>query len=114
MKVKNLTRNTILAENVQVASSLFFRMKGLLGRATFNDNEALIIRPCNSIHTFFMRFRIDAIFLDKQQRVVGLEEDMAPFKISRIFPKASSVLELPAHKISKTQTAINDLIEFSS
>lgn len=111
MRIINLTQGTTLAENCFVAESFFARLKGLLGRGFLKDNEALLIRPCNSIHTFFMRFNIDAVFLDRQNKVVALKENLSPFKLTPIYTKAFQVIELPCQKISQTKTELNDLIE---
>ena len=111
MKIFNQTKNSLLAEKIEMANTPILRMKGLLGRNSLKDNEAMIITSCNSIHTFFMRFAIDALFLDKQNKVVGLKENMLPFRITRIFPRANQVVELSAHKISQSRTQLNDLIQ---
>ncbi|MFC1704594.1 DUF192 domain-containing protein [Candidatus Omnitrophota bacterium] len=110
MKIINQTRNTLLADNATLARTFLARIKGLLGKKGLKENHALIIQPCNSIHTFFMRFVIDVIFLDKQHKVVGLRESMPPGRISRIYPQAHTVVELPAHVIRSTRTQIHDVL----
>ncbi|MBM3248822.1 MAG: DUF192 domain-containing protein [Candidatus Omnitrophica bacterium] len=111
MKITNITRNTLLADKAVLASSLFSRMKGLLGRSLLGQNEALILRPCNSIHTFFMRFSIDIIFLDRTDKVVALKENMPAFRITSVYPGACQAIELPAHAIFRSKTHINDQIQ---
>ncbi|MCL5058868.1 MAG: DUF192 domain-containing protein [Actinobacteria bacterium] len=59
------------------------------------DGSALVLRPCRSVHTFFMRFNIDSVFLDRRGMVVYLIKDMPPFRISPVVRKASLVVELP-------------------
>jgi hypothetical protein len=76
--------------------SFFFRCKGLLGKSFMNDNEALWLKPCNSIHMFFMKFPIDAIFLDKENRIVKIYHAITPWKMTSLLWKAHSVLEVPA------------------
>jgi uncharacterized membrane protein (UPF0127 family) len=66
MKAYNLRNGKELSDNVTVADSLFKRMKGLLGRSGMSAGEALWIKPCMSVHTFFMRFPIDVVFLSKK------------------------------------------------
>jgi uncharacterized membrane protein (UPF0127 family) len=110
MKIINKTKDTVLAENVVLADTPFKRMKGLLGRREFNKGRALIIKPCNAIHTFFMRFPIDALFLNKENRVVGLVSDLPPWKITRLYFNSSTVIELPAGTIESTQAAVGDTI----
>jgi uncharacterized protein len=71
----------------------------------------LWIKPCNSIHTFGMKFSIDALFLDKKWRVVGLAKDLRPNRVSRIYTRASSVIEFPAGTLAATDTAAGDQLE---
>lgn len=110
MKIKNLTQGTTLADKVVMADNIFTRMKGLLGRKSFLKGEALIIKPGNSIHMFFMRFSIDAIFLNRQNKVVGLVKNLKPFQFSPIFFKAFFVIELPYHTIEETHTQMGDYL----
>jgi len=112
MALVNSSRNTVLAENVTIASSLFSRMQGLLGRETFARNEALILMPCNAIHTFFMRFAIDCLFVDKNNRIVKLIPRLLPWRISRPYLKSRFVIELPAGTIAATGTLQGDVISF--
>lgn len=111
MKIINLTRNFLLADKVSLAENFFSRTKGLLGKKSLAENEALIIKPCNSIHTLFMRFAIDAVFLDRQNKVVALKENMEPFGFTPIYWKAYLVIELPSHTISRSLVQINDQIQ---
>jgi uncharacterized protein len=83
---------------------------GLLNRKSLNDGEGLFLTSCQSIHMFGMKFAIDAVFLDKSGVVVGILEDFAPGKMSRIFGKAKSCLELPAGTVKKSGTTIGDVI----
>ena len=95
-----------LATSVQVADSLFARMRGLLGRDGLNPGEALWIKPCNSIHTIGMRFAIDAVFLDKQHQVVAIVPNLTPNRLSWIYFRAASVLELPAGTIASMSPSL--------
>lgn len=87
-------------------------MRGLLGRDRLLPGEGLWILPCNSIHSFGMRFEFDALFLDRNRRVVGLYERFRRNRVSRVFPGARGVLELPAGTIRETGTEVGDEIEF--
>jgi len=69
-----------------------------------------LLTSCQSIHMFGMKFAIDALFLDKNGAVVGILEDFAPGKMSKIFGKAKSCLELPAGTVKKTGTTLGDAI----
>jgi len=111
MKIHNVTKNTIIAEEAVVADSFFFRMRGLLSRQSLTESEALIITQCQSIHMFFMKFSIDAIFVDKKDRVVGIVEKIKPFRLSPVFWKANYVIELPVGSIAKSKTSLGDFVK---
>jgi uncharacterized membrane protein (UPF0127 family) len=83
----------LLIEDLQIAETFWTRAKGLLGRKSINENQALWIKPCRDIHTFFMKFPIDCVFLDKNMQVYNIVENVTPFKIIGPFWKASSVIE---------------------
>jgi uncharacterized membrane protein (UPF0127 family) len=70
-------------------------MKGLLGRGSLGDGEGLLLRPAGSIHTAFMRFPIDAVFLDADLEVLRVESNLRPWRISAQ-RGAKAVVELPA------------------
>jgi len=72
IKILNLTRNITLTENTIIADSFFSRLQGLLGKDGLARGEGLILKPCDSIHTFFMRFAIDVVFVDRNNRVIRL------------------------------------------
>ncbi len=109
--IYNKTKTTTIATRAKIADSYFQRMKGLLGRASLQEEEVLVITRCNSIHMFFMKFAIDVIFVDKQRRVVGLVPEIQPFQLSAIFWKASYAVECPRGTIARKNVAIGDEIE---
>ena len=112
MKIRNTTRQTILASRTELADTVFSRLQGLLGRNSLPEQHALIITQCRSIHMFFMRFAIDAVFVDRQHKVVGLVENLKPFQMSPYFFRASYVIELPVGTIRETRTSLHDTIEW--
>jgi len=109
--IRNVTRNSVIASSIEIAKDSKQRMKGLLGRIEFPKGNALIITPCQSIHMFFMKFPIDALFCDKQNKVVGLCVNIKPFNLSPIFFKASYVIELPVGTIASSKTQVGDQIK---
>ena len=111
MKIINTTHNTVVADNGRMADSAVSRMVGLLNRSSFLDGEGLVITKCNSIHMFFMKFAIDCIFVDKNNQVVGLVENIKPFRLSRIFFNASYVIEVPVGVIKQSETQVGDQID---
>ena len=114
MKIFNRSKNTIIAQNARVADTFWTRLKGLLGSAEIVAGEALVITKCQSIHMFFMRFAIDAIFVGDQDRVVGLVAGIKPFRSSPIFFRSRYVIELKAGTIAVTKTFLGDQLERSN
>ncbi|NJD04257.1 MAG: DUF192 domain-containing protein [Ruminiclostridium sp.] len=112
MKIVNTSKNTILAENCSTANTFFTRFKGLMGVNRLPAGSGLHIAPCNSIHMFFMKIPLDIVFLDKDNTVVHLIEDIKPWKVSKIVHKAHSVLELPTGTIKASGTRMEDKIGF--
>ena len=111
MKACNLRNGEGLSNNVIVADSLFKRMKGLLGKSEMLSGEALWIKPCMSIHTFLMKFPIDVVFVNKKNKVIAVIKKLKPNRMTRLYPKAASVLELPAGTLEATGTEVGDDIE---
>lgn len=111
VKAINVTQEKELAHKVMIADTLLKRMKGLLGRDRLEEGEALLIRPCNSIHTIGMKFPVDAVFLDRNATTVAVIENLLPNRITRLYLRASSVLELPAGTVAGTGTRTGDRIQ---
>src|SRR5579871_3223608 len=91
----NVTRQVTLGPRIRVADTSLERGVGLLKDTGLSEGDGLWIVPCNSIHSFCMKFVFDAIFLDRDLRVVHLVREMKPWRISAIKFSAKSVLELP-------------------
>lgn len=107
----NITRDVRLTERGRVADNVLTRLVGLLSDKTLEPGDGLWIKPCNSIHSIGMKFKFDAIFLDKDLRVVHLVHEMKPWRASKMVFSAQSVLELPAGLISQTATEVGDQFE---
>ncbi len=111
MRIINLTKNHILAENIFLADNFLKRLKGLLGYKSFEKNQAMILRPSNAVHTFFMRFPIDVLFIDRNNTVVKTVSNMGSFRATGIYLKSAFVIELPAGVINSTQTTEGDYLQ---
>jgi uncharacterized membrane protein (UPF0127 family) len=111
VKLYNATRAVELAARAELAERPLARMKGLLGRQRLDEGEALVIRPCTSIHTFFMRFPIDVLFLDQAGRVLRAIPRMKAWRLTRIYPRAACVAELAAGAIERSATAEGDVVK---
>lgn len=107
----NLSKQIVLAEHVEIAASFWPRLMGLMGRAGLEDGSALVLKPCNSVHTCFMRFKIDVLFLSGGLQVLHLEPSMLPYRFSKFVKGAVQVIELPAGTIAKTGTKTWDQLE---
>ena len=114
MQIVNTTKGVVITQKAQIASSLGQRLKGLLGKKSLPANEGLILKPCASIHTFFMRFPIDVLFLDKNMRVIRLIHDMSPAHLSSTAWGSKMTIELPAGKINQTSTQVGDILELKT
>lgn len=110
MILVNATKKTILADRCRFANSLIKRMVGLLNRSSLAQGEGLLLYRCYGIHTFFMRFAIDVLFLDKELRVIRAVPAIPPFRTC-VVKQAVYVLELPVGSIQRTQTADGDQIQ---
>jgi hypothetical protein len=109
----NATRGVALASELEVATSLLARTRGLLGRSALPPGSGLLLDPCPSVHTWFMRFPIDVIFLDGKNRVVGLKHNLKPFRMAGSWHGVRT-LELPAGTIAATGTSAGDSVVFET
>lgn len=102
-----------LALKLEVAEDAYARSKGLLGRDALPPGSGLWIYPCESVHTFAMRFPIDLVYLDRNNVVKKVRSNVRPGRMSACF-SARSVLELPAGTIDATGTIPGDQITIAS
>ena len=105
--MRNQTRNTVLADKADIADTSAKRRTGLLKHARLEPGEGLWIVPCESVHTCFMKFPIDLVYLDKRRKVRKVRSAVPPWRLSACL-MAHSVLELPAGTIRQTGTAPGD------
>lgn len=114
MQVVNRGRGTVVARRVERADSFWRRLRGLMFRTALPLGTGLLIRPCNQVHTYWMRFPIDVVFLDRAGRVVGVQSELHP---GRMWPRvkgAHAALELPAGTVAATRTAPGDLLDLNA
>jgi uncharacterized protein len=113
LRVFNSTRQTVLGTSIEVANHGATRRKGLLGRSGLPSGEGIWIVPCESVHTFGMRFPIDLVYLDRNKKVRKVRSGVPPWRLSACL-SAHSVIELASGTIQTTQTRRGDRLEFSS
>ncbi len=82
-----------LASEITLADTFYKRLKGLLGKSSINAQEGLLLKNCSSIHCFFMKFTIDAIYLSKNMTVIE-KETIKPWKTGKMVKNTAHVLEL--------------------
>ncbi|WP_375051674.1 DUF192 domain-containing protein [Virgibacillus sp. JSM 102003] len=108
----NRDTGQLIAGDVQSAYSFWKRLKGLMFVKSLPDDLAMHIAPCSSIHTFFMKSRIDILYLNDKYEIVGMEENLASGKIGKRFSKVRSVVELPAGKIKTSAVNVGQAVDF--
>jgi uncharacterized membrane protein (UPF0127 family) len=113
VKAVNITRNKTLASTLLVADTFCRSLLGLMGRRRLPLGEGLWISPCQSVHSMWMRFPIDVVFLSSHRSIIHLVENMKPFRITKYVSAAESVIELPASTIAMTQTRVGDRVEIA-
>jgi uncharacterized protein len=108
LTIVNRTRgDSVVCARTEVADTMWRRLRGLLGRASLAQGDGMLFRGESSIHSAFMRFRFDAVFMDRDLRVLALAENIPPWR-ARSARGARNILELPAGEISRTGLAIGD------
>lgn len=112
MELVNLSTGQVIAEKVEQADTFGRRLKGLMFRKSLPDGHALHLKPCQSIHTFFMRFPIDVIYLNEANRIVSFEENIPVGKVCKPIRGARSVIELPVGRISETRTNVGQAVAY--
>lgn len=109
MKIKNITKDSTLANSAALANTFFGRLKGLLGTKSLPYGAGLIIKPCYSIHTFGMAYSIDVLFVDKNNCILKIVANLKPGKTAACKGSAY-VVELPAGTVCKNNAAVGDKI----
>lgn len=108
----NKTKNLLIARKIKKAESFESRLIGLLNRKNIDEGEGLLISKCKQIHTFFMKFPIDVVFLGSCNEVLKIIT-LKPFRLSPLIRKATSVLELKAG-VCRGKIETGDLLDFPS
>lgn len=114
VKVINVTQQITIAERAEIAQSFLAKAVGLLGRSSISEGTGLVLSSTNSIHMFFMRFAIDALFIDKDGNVIKVLHSLKPWRISPIVWQAYHCIELPSETARMTLTKEGDQIALVS
>lgn len=108
--VKNITRNTIISGDFKLLKSLGNKSKGLIGK---NKSETLIFTTRFGIHTFGLKFPIDVLVLNNEQKIVAVKENLKPNRVFIWNPKYNLVIELKNGAVKTSKTKINDYLEIN-
>ena len=106
------TDGVVVCEECLVAATPFTRMRGLLGRSSLPSGQGILLRPAASVHTFFMRFSIDVVFLDDELRVVAIAADLRPWRAAGK-RGARAVVELPEGECERRGLRVGDQLRFA-
>lgn len=96
MQITHRETGTVIARRVTQATTIVSRLLGLMFQKDLGEFDGLLLQPCNSIHTFFMRFPIDVVFLSANNEVVKVIRAMPPWRLSWLYLRAVKTLELRA------------------
>ena len=105
-----VSSDAVIAARVELADSMWKRMRGLLGRAGMAADEGMRFEPASSLHMLFMRFAIDVVYVDRNERVVKLVRNFRPWRFSWA-RGARTAYELPVGSIDRSGVAVGDLLE---
>ena len=111
LRVVNRTRGATLVAAGKVADRFWSRLRGLIGSPLLKTGEGLLITPCNSVHTHFMGFPIDVLYVNGTEEVVGIDHALPPWRFGRLYRGARFVLELPAGTARATGTQVGDRLQ---
>ena len=109
--VKN--KNIIVSSKVKIAKSTFDRVIGLMFKKEMIKGDSLLIEPCNSIHTCFMNFPIDVLFLSSSNQILHIVRNMRAWRFSKIYFKSKRVLELGGGELAQ-EINVGDILEFEN
>ncbi len=111
IRVDNLSNQLTLVTAGRVADNHWARLRGLMGSKRMAPGEGLIITSCKSVHTHFMRFPIDVLYVNEAKEVVGIDQNLSPWRFGRFHRGVRFVIELPAGTVRATGTQLEDQLQ---
>ena len=117
LRALNQTRSTVLCERLEDAGGLSGQSRGLLGRTGLEPGQGMLfvrgrIEPFMWMHMFFMRFPIDIVFLNRENRVIRINHHLRPWRLSSVVFGARRALEIAAGEAARSTTSLWDQIVF--
>lgn len=110
IKLLKAENKEIILDEIEIADTIWKRFSGLMFKKKIPSNKGMLLRPSNSVHTFFMKFPIDVIFVDKNDQVIRVVPNMQPYRISPIVFKSTYIIESRPNILSK-KLKVGDKIE---
>jgi uncharacterized membrane protein (UPF0127 family) len=113
MAVRTLVKanGVVVCTDCRIAKDPWSRMRGLLGRRNLAEGEGIFLRPASSVHTYFMMFPIDVVFLDRTLKVVRVVPRLRPWRA--VWRRgATAVVELAAGRVDACGLAVGDYVEW--
>ncbi len=114
MELINLTNGIVIAEKTIPAYSFFKRLKGLMFTSSFPEGYAVHIQPCRSIHTYFMKYEIDVLYLNNDMEIIAAESYVRPGTVGKHHKGTTSVIEIPAGTIHKTKIKPGQVVQIQN
>jgi len=111
VRALNVSKETVIASDLKEAAGFFQRLVGLRGRGRLENHGGLWMARCTAIHTFWMRFPLDVVFLDRDFIVKKTVKGLRPFRPVIMCWHAEGVLELPEGTIERAQIQIGDRVK---
>lgn len=112
VRIINQSKGTVVAVRAAVARSVWDRGRGLMFRKSLDPGTGLVIDPCGSIHSMWMRFPIDVLYISRDDAVVRADTAMPPWRIGPLFAGGRLVIELPEGTIATSQTEFGDRLVY--
>lgn len=112
MRLVNASRQTLVAESVEIAQGFWAQGRGLLGRSPPRPGWGLWLKPCRAIHTMGLNFAIDVVLLDTDLQVVAIRPQLAPWRLGPWHRRTHSILELGAGSLTRCGTAPGDRLVY--
>lgn len=112
MRLVNKRTGQVIKENLKLIDSFSGRLMGLMFTRSFPQGEGVVIKPCQGVHTFFMRYPIDVILLDGDDRVVYAKLSLKPYRVTPFLLKARTAVEMPAGTLQDGSVSYGDKLIF--
>ena len=118
LRAINQTRATVLCQRLEKAGGMAGKSRGLLGRDGLEAEAGMLfeagrLEPFMCMHMWFMRFAIDIVFLNRHGRVIRINHNLRPWRISSVVWGARRALELPVGAAARSQTSVGDQVIFA-